>query len=289
MRGLDFFQNVTGGAGGFACLIQGSDKTALHDCGMAYCAENAVRRCADALRGRPLDYILLSHTHYDHVGGLPAFRRAFPHAQVLGARHGAAVLEKASVRDFIRRMSLQAALDFDGGRPFDFDEDALRIDRIVEEGEVVDLGDLCFRVMETPGHTNDCLSFYEPRHRFLLAAETMGTRTRRKIAVPACLTSYRDMQRSIRRCVALQPEYLYLSHSRPIQGSGVAEYWTSLEKANEDWRSFILNLHNAGVSEEEIALALRDRYWPDVKAEQPQRAFDVNAVYIIRCMIRSQD
>ena len=75
----DIFR-VTSGRGGEALLIIGSEKTALYDCGMAYCGAHTADNIAEVLKqlkaqGRidsiQLDYILLSHSHYDHIGGLP--------------------------------------------------------------------------------------------------------------------------------------------------------------------------------------------------------------------------
>ena len=59
---------VTAGFGGEALLIVGSEKTALLDCGMAYCGSRMVEKLARRLaeNGREkLDYIILSHSHYD--------------------------------------------------------------------------------------------------------------------------------------------------------------------------------------------------------------------------------
>lgn len=52
-------------------LVFGSEKTALMDCGMAYCGDKFVSNIKKALaeKGRKsVDYIFLSHSPYDHVG-----------------------------------------------------------------------------------------------------------------------------------------------------------------------------------------------------------------------------
>ena len=61
---------VTGGLGGEAVLILGSEKTALHDLGMACFNEEMLANLENALNGRTLDYVLMSHTHYDHMMSL---------------------------------------------------------------------------------------------------------------------------------------------------------------------------------------------------------------------------
>ena len=61
------------------------EKTALIDVGLLYCQEEMVRKTKEQLCGRKLDYIILSHSHYDHVGALTYFRKAFPDAKVIAS------------------------------------------------------------------------------------------------------------------------------------------------------------------------------------------------------------
>ena len=52
------------------------------DCGMAYSAGETISNIKEILNGRSLDYILISHTHYDHIGALPYIKKEFPDAVV---------------------------------------------------------------------------------------------------------------------------------------------------------------------------------------------------------------
>ena len=81
-------RRVTAGPGGEVLLIIGSEKAAAYDAGMAYCAAGLVENIQRELKGRPLDYVLLSHTHYDHLGGVPYLRQQWPELTVFGAEHG---------------------------------------------------------------------------------------------------------------------------------------------------------------------------------------------------------
>ena len=79
---------VTAGMGGEAILVIGSRYTALYDTGMAYCAEGTISNIKTVLHRHQrtrLDYILVSHTHYDHIGALPYVLKEWPDAIVCGA------------------------------------------------------------------------------------------------------------------------------------------------------------------------------------------------------------
>ena len=49
------------------------------------------------------NYILLSHSHYDHAGGVPYVKESWPEARVVAGEHAAAVFAKASARQKMRR------------------------------------------------------------------------------------------------------------------------------------------------------------------------------------------
>lgn len=104
----------------------------LHRPGSAACAvvdpgdEDPVLEYLDA-RGLSLHAILVTHKHGDHVGGVAALRERWPEVQVYGPRH-----EPVSGLDF----------------------------RVGEGDEVcLEPLDVCFRVMEVPGHTEGHLAW----------------------------------------------------------------------------------------------------------------------------------
>ena len=116
---MDYIKDVTGGEGGSAYLVLGKDKTALIDCGMAYCAANLINNIQEIIGdGRKLDYILLSHSHYDHVGAMPYLRKAWPGVEVLAAEHAQKVLSKKSALKTIRDLSCKAGEHFGAGQDF---------------------------------------------------------------------------------------------------------------------------------------------------------------------------
>ena len=79
---------VTAGRGGESFLIDGKTETAIYDCGMAYCHKDVVSNIKSLLNklGREtLDYVFLSHSHYDHIGALPYIIKEWPQVKVIGA------------------------------------------------------------------------------------------------------------------------------------------------------------------------------------------------------------
>ena len=263
-------------------LIRGEDHAALFDCGMAFCAGETVQRVQNALEGRPLDYIFLTHTHYDHIGALPFFREAWPRVRVVTSETGAAVLLKDTPRRVIRELSSAAAKAQGAPCHFDYSDDAFRADVIVKDGDVIPLGGLSAEVLETPGHTRDSLCFFITGLDLLMVNETPGVLMPDGTVYPCYLTGYGDTVRSIEKCRRVRYRALALPHR------GITEdtdgFFDKALAANAACRDFIIGLK--GKSEEEMLELFYQRYGSEVLLSyQPKEAFFANARATVACTV----
>ena len=101
-----------------------------------------------------------SHTHFDHIGS----HHEFPQRCVHGAE--AAIL--ANPTNELTVADRYATDDMFDGMPEGWDASRYRIrpapaGRLLEGGDVVDLGDRAFEVIHTPGHSPGGIALYERR------------------------------------------------------------------------------------------------------------------------------
>ncbi len=107
-------------------------------------------RILDALGDRPVEAVVLTHGHFDHVG---AVRQ---------------VMEATGAPLAVHRLDADAASDPSRNLSGMFGErlSAPAPDIVLEDGDEVRAGDVSLRVLHTPGHTPGSICLYAPGHLF---------------------------------------------------------------------------------------------------------------------------
>lgn len=272
-------RRVTAGAGGEAILIIGSEKTAVYDTGMAYCGKELVGNIKQELKDRPLDYVLLSHTHYDHIGGLPYLRTEWPDLIVFGSAYGKSVLQKPKALAVIRSLSESASKTYLGqdAESLIYKDEDIRIDVALGEGDVISLGDRYFRVYETKGHTNCSLTYFLEEESILLASESTGVMAGGREISASILSSYKDSIASIEKCRALGAKYIFSPHHLQVDDEIASHYWDMALEASEELKEFIWDCLTKHLTEDEILEEGKKHYWTGGRREnQPLEAFLTN-------------
>lgn len=277
---------VTAGQGGEALLIIGSEKTALIDCGMGYCWEKLLINIETSLGERLLDYILLSHTHYDHIGALPYIKKRYKDAVVVGAEHAARVLEKPNALKLIKSLGEKAG-ELYSEDAIELITDNMKVERIVHEGDKIELGDRYLLVLETPGHTNCSLSYLMEPDSILFASESTGILSNPNFVHTAILKSYNDSICSGEKCKTLMPKIIILPHYGMLPVGYNEKYWVQFVRDSEYKKDFILDLYEKGLTIEEMTEEYSEKYWSELREqEQPKPAFLLNAKNIIQVIIK---
>lgn len=135
-----------------------SEKTVLFDGGFYVAAAGIIKLLKD-FNLMPIDYIVISHSHWDHHQAIPAVLREMPDKDVELLAHPNAIpiLENPTI-GYYRMGPLRPIT---GVKP-------------TLEGEVLSLGGVELEVIDTPGHTLDCISLYDSKNKNLFVGDAIG-------------------------------------------------------------------------------------------------------------------
>lgn len=281
--------DVTGVGTSAVFLIEG-DRSILFETGMAYAANLMVEKIKTELKGKKLDAVLLSHSHYDHVAGLPAVRRAWPEVVVYGSKRAKEILIKPSALSTIRRLCGEAAdaagMDWEEA----YSDEALQIDVGLSDGDIIQIGDHTIEVLETIGHTKCSLS-YIVDGRLMLCSETVGVMSRKKQYMPSFLVDYKEAEHSIecsrQRSEQLSIEQIILNHYGLVSEEDKPFIWDFLLSKAREGKQLMIDVMNTYNTEAECLKALEALFHADIdKKEQPDEAFDINAVSMMKTLRR---
>ena len=268
-------------------LLIGDKCSALFDCGMSHCADATIKNVKNALKGRPLDYLFITHTHYDHIGSLPYLRKEWSSLKLVTSQAGAAVLLKDTPRRVIRELSIVAAKEYNAQIDTSYSDDDFHADIVVKEGDIISLGDLSVKILETPGHTRDALSFFIPELELLITSETTGILLPDNNVYPLYLTSYTDTVNSIEKCRKVPFKYLSLPHKGIVDEKDANVFFDRSLGVVSACKDFILDMNEKKFDQEAMENMFFKKYGSEaLLSYQPLDAFTANAKATIACTLR---
>lgn len=243
-----------------AFLIDDGETAVLCDAGFGFTAERMLQKIEAALGGRPVDYIFLTHSHYDHVMGAPFVIRRYPQVKVVAGEYATRIFSKdtakATMRDLDRKFAATCgALDYPDL------VDMLRVDIPVCDGDTVQAGNMCFTAYTLPGHTKCSVGFYLKEQGLLLGSETLGVYDGEETIMPCYLVGYRMALESIARVRALDVKQILFPHfglGTPAQTAYFLAHAAHAAKESADRIAEILR--ETGDKEQALAY-FRDKFY----------------------------
>lgn len=268
--------NCRGCVGGDCFLIKGNGANILVDSGFAFSAKVAAEKIRSELNGDSLDYILLTHSHYDHAMGTPELRKAFPGIRVIGSEYCDYILRKPTARQKMQEMDCFAARAYKCEEAEDM-TDMLCCDITLKDGEKILLGGETVQAVALPGHTRCCMGYFFEESGTLVSCETLGIYADESMIFPGCLIGYQITLDSIEKALSLGASELLIPHSGYLYGEDIKEYLCASKKATDDCRELIISAHRNGLDFDGIVAEYKKKYYSERIAESyPEHALMAN-------------
>lgn len=250
------------------------DATALVDCGPAATADLLLDELKKYLgEETTLDFILLTHSHFDHIGGIPALRAVWPELEVFGAPQTAQHLSDEACKKELYEKNAACAAAIETGIELDEAQwcEALRIDRIIGDGDVLDIGEgVEIKLIACPGHTEDSVAYFVRPDDALLCGETIGSYRGRDMITNCFTHDYQEYLESLDKLSALDVKILGFPHGGAITGELVAKYFLDARSEAESFHKEVLErIENGELVDEIHASLLPDWQAQDISPEGP--------------------
>jgi len=185
-------------------------------------------------KGLQVDWILETHAHADHLSGAPFLK------EKLGG--------KIAIGEGIRKVQSHFGPVFNLGKSFS--TDGRQFDHLFADGDEFDFGDLRCRIMHTPGHTNDSVTYVIGNAAFVGDTLFMTDYGTARCDFPGGDAGL--LYDSIQKLFALPEDTLvYLCHDYPPE-SRTLQFVTPLSEQKE------ANIHLGGNVAREAYVTMRE-------------------------------
>jgi 2-aminobenzoylacetyl-CoA thioesterase len=241
--------------------------------------------------------LIVTHAHPDHVMAVPALRELCPGIQVVASPTAAQTLAVEKVVAFFAKMDdaltgslIDQGLASEEQRRPPLAENRIGVDREITEGDTVEVDDgVEFQVLQTPGHSDCSLSFYEPQARVLIISDATGYYLPQLPGWwPNYFSDYGAYVQSIERLATIDADVLCLSHNGAIRGADeVATYFRDALAATKAYHQCIVAAANSGKSVRDIAEVLGQEIH-DKAPLMPLEFFQKNCGILVKASLRHE-
>ncbi|HYA39848.1 MAG TPA: MBL fold metallo-hydrolase [Syntrophobacteraceae bacterium] len=181
-------------------LLRGKKGAALINGGLSYILPRVLTQMRELeLDPGEITKFLILHSHFDHVGIVPYFKRNYPAIEVLASEAALKAFENPKAVELINsynRFSAGKMSESLEGFDLEWRSDIQVLP--VREGDVIDLGGVSLRIYEMPGHSNCSISAYEPDAGILFASDSVGIPFSDKL-LPAMNTNIEQYLNSLQK------------------------------------------------------------------------------------------
>ena len=187
----------------------------LIDTGTGLSSQEVVRSIKKVIGDGKLDRILLTHCHFDHIGGAPYLTSAF------GCKVYAGYADATAIRNGGSYYTLSS--------DFGVDIPPIQVEDL-HEGDIIDNGESRLRVIETPGHTMGGVCFYDEISSSLFSGDTVFSDGFGRTDFHG--GSLEILRKSIRKLSNTPVKGLYPGHGRPTS-DGLSSIHRALKMVGE--------------------------------------------------------
>ncbi len=271
--------------GDSAFLIDDGKTAILYDSGFAFTGYAVADKIKKELGDRPLDYIFLTHSHYDHALGSVYALEYWPDAKVVAGEYAVKIFQKDSAKAVMRDLDRKCAAKY-GVTEYEDLIDHLRVDLPVRDGDQIQAGEMEFTVLELPGHTRCSIAYYLEKEKLLLSCETLGVYDGKETLFPSYLIGYQVTLDSIAKAKKLEIEHLLLPHFGLLDREQTAYYLKNAEISALETAEEIVSILKAGGSHQDAFAFFEKKFFKDPKLFEvyPRDAMELNTGITIKLL-----
>jgi len=223
-------------------LLKGSEEFVLLGGGLTYIVPDIIQQLKRfKIEEKKIKRIIILHSHFDHCGIVPFFKRRWPWVSITASQRTKELLDKPEVMESIS--SLNQILSTEHGleqpdKDIGIELGRINIDDVVKEGDILSCDDLPMEVMEVPGHSSCSIAIYVPQEKAMFASDAGGIPIGDRIFT-AANSNFDKYQESLQKMARYEIEVYLTEHFGARTGSDGRHFLQKTMDAAIETRSIL--------------------------------------------------
>jgi glyoxylase-like metal-dependent hydrolase (beta-lactamase superfamily II) len=259
-----------------------SKKPVLFDGGLALLGRVYQEAITSMLKGDSPRLVFITHVHFDHCGAVPYLKKVFPGLKAAASQKAKDILERPNAIKLVRKLSEsdeQVLSEFAAERLSREPIDPFEVDLVLHDGDEVELEEgLTLRVLSTPGHTWDFMSYYVPEKKILVASESAGCALSSGYISADALADFGVYLSSLKRLASLDAQILCQGHRYVYVDEDVDAFFQKSLQTALEFKATVEEywLKEKGDLRRVLQKIKETEYDPLPTPKQPEPAFVIN-------------
>jgi len=159
-------------------ILKGKDEYAFLGGGMVHIVPEIIEQLKKfKIEEKKIQQIIILHSHFDHCGVVPFFKRRWPWAKITASQRAKELLAAPNVIETIEFMN-QALLKEKGqedqAKDLGLEFTGINVEEVVKDDDIISCGDLTIEIIEVPGHSSCSIAAYVSEEKAMFASDAGG-------------------------------------------------------------------------------------------------------------------
>ena len=240
-------------------LLDGGDEVMIINGGLSYIVPELLRQLEEFdISQEKITKLLILHSHFDHVGIVPFFKRRHPDSEIYASARAWKILGMQNAIDTINEFSRSVTEKMEmtqrcSAYDLDWRDDGSGIS--ISEGDRISVGAIALHILETPGHSSCHISAYVPELKVLFPSDGGGIPYKGTI-IPSGNSNFTAFQGSLEKLKDLEADYVCADHYGYVTGDEARNFMSDTIEAARKHRAEIEETYrrteNVDVSAQEM-------------------------------------
>jgi glyoxylase-like metal-dependent hydrolase (beta-lactamase superfamily II) len=247
-------------------LLEGNQGSMIISGGMSYIVPDVLRQIEEfGIDETQITNLLILHSHFDHVGIVPFFKRRHPKMEIYASGRAWEILqmEKAitTINAFSRTIAKQAGKE----EVYSIYDLEWRNDvkgKTVQEGDRIDIGGLTVSIFEVPGHSSCTIAAYASELKTLFPTDGGGIPFHDKI-ITSGNSNFTKYQESLEKLKDLEVDFYCADHYGYITGKEARDFISKTIETAKQQRALMEELYRSTRDIEETAKKLVTSFYEE--------------------------